>query len=268
MNHLQRQLAPISEEGWSVLEFEMSRTLRHFLAARQLVSFSGPHGWSHPAERLGRVERREDPVDGVEAAIRTVQPMVELRIPFTLPRSVLDDIDRGRPDPDLSTVIEAAHRAALGEDRIVFHGFKEAGITGVTESSPHGGLDISDDYGKYPKTVAKAVAKLRAAGVHGPYAIALGDRCHTGVIETTEYGGYPVLEHIRLILGGSVVWAPAVDGAVVVSVRGDDFELSCGQDFAIGYRAHDSSSVQLYLEESIGFQVQTPEAAVPLVYSG
>ena len=34
---------------------------------------------------------------------------------------------------------------------------------------------------------------LRAAGVGGPYAIALGARCYTGVIETTERGGYPVL---------------------------------------------------------------------------
>lgn len=55
----------------------------------------------------------------------------------------------------------------------------------------------------------------------------------------------PVLEHIRLILGGPVVWAPAVDGAVVLSVRGDDYDLSCGQDFAIGYTGHGPTSVEL-----------------------
>jgi len=37
--------------------------------------------------------------------------------------------------------------------------------------------------------------------------------------ELTEDGGYPVLEHLRLILGGPVVWAPAVDGAIVLSAR-------------------------------------------------
>ena len=45
------------------------------------------------------------------------------------------------------------------------------------------------------------------------------------MVETTERGGYPVLEHLRLITGGPVVWAPAVDGAVVVSLRGGDFEI-------------------------------------------
>src|SRR6185436_13413896 len=108
-----------------------------------------------------------------------------------------------------------------------------AQVAGMLPSSPHEPVVIGDDYNAYPGLVAAAVAKLRAAGVGGPYGIALGARCYTGVIETTEHGGYPVLEHIRLILGGPIAWAPAVDGAVVVSLRGGDFQLTCGQDFSI-----------------------------------
>jgi uncharacterized linocin/CFP29 family protein len=111
------------------------------------------------------------------------------------------------------------------------------------------------------------VATLRAAGVGGPYAVALGARCYTGVIETTEHGGYPVLEHIRLITGGPIAWAPAVDGAAVVSLRGGDYELVCGQDFSIGYRAHSDVAVELYVEESVTFVVRDERAAVGLVYS-
>ena len=134
----------------------------------------------------------------------------------------------------------------------------------MAEASPYPGIEMNDDYAEYPKLIAKAVSILREAGIDGPYAAALGPRCWTGVIETTEYGGYPVLEHLRLILGGPVVWAPAVDGAIVLSTRGDDFELTCGEDMALGYITHDSASVQLFVEESIGFRVLTPEAAVPL----
>src|SRR5208282_5524111 len=101
--------------------------------------------------------------------------------------------------------------------------------------------------------VATAVSVLQAAGIAGPYAIALGSRCYTGVVETTEHGGYPVFEHLRQILGGPVVWAPAVDGAVVVSQRGGDFEISVGEDFSIGYLSHDTTTVQLYIEESLTF---------------
>jgi uncharacterized linocin/CFP29 family protein len=96
---------------------------------------------------------------------------------------------------------------------------------------------------------------------------ALGPRCYTGVIETTEMGGYPVLEHLRLIVGGAVLWAPGVDGAVVLSTRGNDFELTVGQDASIGYSHHDEHKVHLYLEQSLTFQVLISEAAVHLVYT-
>ena len=109
--------------------------------------------------------------------------------------------------------MEAAKKAALAEDHIVFEGFKEAHILGMAEASPYPAIEIDNNYTEYPRLVARAVSTLREAGVDGPYAIALGPHCWTGVIESTEEGGYPVLEHLRMILGGPVVWAPAVDGA-------------------------------------------------------
>ena len=125
---------------------------------------------------------------------------------------------------------------------------------------------IDDDYEHYPEHVARAVAALRGADIGGPYAIALGSRCYTGVTESTERGGYPVFEHLAKILGGPVVWAPAVDGAVVLSQRGGDFELTVGQDFAVGFRDADEATVQLYIEESVAFRISTPEAAVHLAH--
>jgi uncharacterized linocin/CFP29 family protein len=268
MTHLHRELAPISENAWQQIENEATRTLRTFLTARQIVDFSGPHGWDFSAESLGRLERVQGPIDGVDAGVRVVQPLVELRHTFSMSRADIDDIDRGRADPDLSKVVEAAKRAALAEDTIVFEGFKEAHITGIAEASTYPPVEIDDNYTEYPKLVARAVSSLREAGIDGPYTAVLGPRCWTGVIETTEYGGYPVLEHLRLILGGPVVWAPAIDGAVVVSTRGGDFQLTCGEDMALGYLSHEPETVQLFLQESIGFRVLTPEAAVAFRHHG
>ena len=50
----------------------------------------------------------------------------------------------------------------------------------------------------------------------------------------------------------------------MVSLRGGDFLFECGQDLSVGYEAHDSDAVQLYLEESFSFRVATPEAAVAI----
>ncbi len=267
MNHLMRELAPVTDDAWAQIEEEATRSVKHYLAGRRLVDFVGPLGWGSSAVDVGRVDALDSgSLSGVEAAVRRMAPLVELRSPFALDLAELADADRGAADLDLDAVIAAGRAAALAEDQLVFHGYPQAGVAGIIPSSPHEKVSISDDYSAYPEHVAKAVAALRAADIAGPYAIALGARCYTGVTETTEHGGYPVLQHLAELLGGPVVWAPAVDGAVVLSQRGGDFELTVGQDFAIGYRSSDVRSVDLYLEESVTFRVLTPEAAVHLAY--
>ena len=42
MNHLLRELAPISTTGWLEIEKEAKRTLKATLAARRIVDFAGP----------------------------------------------------------------------------------------------------------------------------------------------------------------------------------------------------------------------------------
>jgi uncharacterized linocin/CFP29 family protein len=267
MNHLIRELAPITDEAWTQIDNEASRSLKHYLAARRLVDFTGPLGWDYSAVDAGRIDAIDGAaLGGIEVARRKVLPLVELRSPFTLDRAELAAADRGATDPDLDPVIEAGRAAALAEDHLVFHGYEAGGVAGMITVSPHPPVAISDDYGHYPEHVAQAVAALRNADVAGPYAIALGARCFTGVTETTEHGGYPVFEHLRQILDGPVVWAPAVDGAVVLSQRGGDFELTVGEDFSIGYRSSDATSVELYIEESLTFRINTPDASVHLAY--
>lgn len=267
MNHLLRELAPISDDAWSEIDDEARRALSHFLAARKLVDFDGPRGWRHAAVDLGRVTPvHEAPDPTVTLAQRVVLPMVEVRHEFSLARAELDRIDRGAKDPDLDVVVDAARHLAIAEDKTVFVGAPLAGIEGMAAASPHEPIALSGDFDRYTNHVARAVAVLKNAGVSGPYAIALGPRCYAGVIESTERGGYPLLRHLGLILGGPVVWAPAIDGAMVVSQRGGDFELTVGQDVAIAYRSHDADSVTLELQESIAFVAQGPEAAVALHY--
>jgi len=267
VNHLLRELAPVSDRGWEEIEAEAKQALATYLVARKLVDFTGPAGWTKSSVHTGRVEPvATAPAGGVDALIRTVQPLVELRTDFDVARAELDAIDRGTRSPDLDVVVDAAKRLAEAEDRAVFRGFSAAQIIGVAEATPHDPVSIPDDYEDYPRPVAQAVAVLRQAGVDGPYGIALGPRCYTGVIETTQRGGYPVLEHLRLILGGPVIWAPAVDGAIVVSLRGGDFELTSGQDVSIGYSGSTPEAVSLFLQESLTFRAHGPEAAIALTY--
>lgn len=269
MNDLLRELAPISDEAWGEIEREAKQALISTLGARRVVDFSGPHGWEHSSLNIGRVEPVQARLqDGVQTRRRIVQPLVELRAPFELQRAELENVARGAEDPDLDAVREAAVKLALAEDKAVFHGYPAGGIKGIAESAADAALTIPEGYEDYPAVVAEALDRLRRSGVNGPYGIVLGLRCYTGLNKTmTRGGGFPVIENIRRIVNGEIVYAPAVDGTVVLSQRGGDFELCVGQDVSIGYLGHTPTTVTLYLQESMTFRPLSPEAAVPLVYA-
>ncbi len=262
MNHLLRALAPVTDAGWAAIEDEARERLTPALAARRLVDFAGPLGWEHSAVDLGRTERVDaTPAAGVTARRRRVLPLVELRAGFSVARSELEDAERGAVDVDLAGLDAAAKDIAVAENVAVFHGWPAAGIGGIAELSPHAPIPCTEDY---PSAVARGVEALRGAGVGGPYGLALGPEDYTTVVETTEHGGYPLFDHLRKILDGPIVWAPGVEGAVVVSLRGGDFLFESGQDIAVGYEHHDAEAVRLFLEQSFSFRVATPEAAIEL----
>jgi uncharacterized linocin/CFP29 family protein len=261
MNHLQRDLAPISDAGWDVIDDEAKSRLPTYLAARKLVDFAGPHGWTHSATNLGRVTEIAGPSEGVSALQRRVLPMVELRTEFKVSRTELDDVDRGTSSPDLEELDQAIHQIALGENVTVFHGHEAAGFQGITEATSHEPV-VVEDIAKAPDAVARGVHALRQAGIGGPYGLAICPDMYTSIVESTEYGGELLLDHLRKILGGPLVWAPGIEGGVILSLRGGDFKIECGQDLSIGYLDHDADVVRLYLEESLNFRVLEPDAAV------
>ena len=56
MNHLLRQLAPLTGNEWKAIDEEAKQTLKMNLSARRLVDFSGPHGWQASSINLGRAD--------------------------------------------------------------------------------------------------------------------------------------------------------------------------------------------------------------------
>ena len=163
-------------------------------------------------------------------------PLVELRAPFAVSRAELRDADRGAEDVDFAALDAAAHDLAVAENAAVFHGWKAAGIAGIAEASPHEPIALGDDCERYPAPRRRwPSSSCCAAGIDGPYGLALGPAAHERVLEHSEHGGVPLLDHLRKILGGPLVWAPGVEGAVVVSQRGGDFLFESGEDLSVGY---------------------------------
>ena len=261
MNNLHRELAPISDEAWGQIEDEAARTFKRHLAGRRVVDVEGPAGLAFSAVGTGRVRDIDAPGDGVRARLRQVVPLVELRAPFTLSRSEIDDVARGAQDADWQPVKDAARQIAFAEDGTIFEGYPAAGIEGIRQGSSNPPVILPADVKDYPAAIAQALSQLRVAGVDGPYSVLLSASAYTEVSETSDHG-YPVIQHIKRLLTGDIIWAPAISGAMVLTTRGGDFSLQLGQDLSIGYLSHTDTEVSLYLEETLTFVMLTSEAAV------
>ena len=263
MNNLHRELAPISDSAWAQIEEEASRTLKRYLAARRVVDVEGPQGPTLSAVGTGHLTKIEEPAEGILARQRIVKPVVELRVPFELDRQQIDDVERGSNDSDWQPVKDAAKRIAFAEDRAVFEGYKPGGIEGMRRGTSNPIMTLPTDLRDYPDVIAQGLSQLRLVGVNGPYSVVLGADAYTGLSETRDHG-YPVLEHIKRLISGEIIWAPAIAGGFVLTTRGGDFDLHIGQDVSIGYSSHTDATVTLYLQETFTFLLLTSEAAVAL----
>jgi uncharacterized linocin/CFP29 family protein len=263
MNDLHRELAPLTPRAWQVIEQEARRVLSVHLAGRRLVDFEGPVGWEASSLDLGRAEAIGSPPRGVELRARAVRPMLELRVAFALARSEVEAIDRGAEAVDLGALVEASRRLAAAEDGVLFHGCSEAGVPGMLSAAEPKPVAFPTDRSAVPAAISEALDRLRGAGVAGPYALALGAEEYASLAAATEEG-FPLLRHVRDLVEGPCVWAPALRGGLLVSRRGGDFAMVCGRDAAIGYDSHDGRSIRLYLTESFGVRIPGPEACVPL----
>lgn len=267
MNNLHRELAPISASAWTQVDQEAARTLKRYLAARRVVDLQGPKGLGLAAVGTGHRRGIAPLGEGIQAALREVTPVVELRVPFKLTRKAIDDVERGSNDSDWQPLKEAAKKIAFAEDRVVFEGYPQAGIAGIRQVASNRKVALPDDIRAYPEAIAEAVSELRLAGVNGPYALLLGADPYTRITGGSD-DGYPVLTHIQKLIDKEVIWSPAITGGVVVTTRGGDFDLTIGQDLSIGYLGHSGDEVELYFEESLSYRTQTAEAAVILDPAG
>ncbi len=266
MNNLHRELAPISSAAWAQIEEEAARTLKRHLAGRRVVDVTGASGDTYSAVGTGHLAEIEAPQQGILARQRQVAPLTELRVPLRVDRAAVDDVERGAQDSDWQPVKDAARLIAFAEDRAIFEGYPAAQIPGIRATASNPAMTLPADVLSYPEAIAEALRHLREAGVNGPYSVLLSADAYTAVSETRDHG-YPVHEHIKRLISGEIVWAPAIEGAFVLTTRGGDFALHLGQDISIGYLSHDADSVQLYLQETMTFLAYTVEAAVALAAS-
>jgi uncharacterized linocin/CFP29 family protein len=264
-DHLRRNLAPIPEAAWKQIDETAARVLKTHLTARAIVDFDGPKGWDFSAVNLGEIDVLDQPGahQGLPWGLRRVLPLLELRVPFTLSMRQVDNAARGSDAIDLGKLEEAARQTATFEETAVYQGLKEGSIEGIADSSPHERLRLPENTADFPNVVAEAVRVLTLSGTDGPFAVVLGSEPWAALMQSGT-AGYPPQRIIRNLTDGDILLSPGLKGGLVASTAGGHFQLTVGQDHAVGYAGHDRDSVELFLTETFTFRVLNPSAAVAL----
>ncbi len=260
MDILRKSLAPISGKAWDEINETATDVLRPVLSARKFVDVEGPKGLDYAALPEGRLKVPANQKGDVKFGINQVMPLVESRLRFELNIWELDNIERGCEDIELDNLEEAAIKIAQFEENVIYEGLKQADIIGLKNATGFGKMVFPENSSEILSGVAKAIAQMKQASVEGPYSLVLSTDKWEKVQSFVQ--GYPLAKRLEKMLGGSIITAPCVKNAYLVSERGGDFKLILGQDLSIGYESHSNKNVQLYFTESFTFKIIDPKAVI------
>ncbi len=267
MNILKRELAPISERAWEEIDDTARDVLKNYLSARKFVDVDGPRGADFASVSLGRLDIvKNEPMNGVNFGIHTVQPLVESRAEFELDIWELDNINRGAYDIDLDALEDAAKKIAAFEEKAIYTGFEHGKIKGMKNASPYDTIEFSDDAKDIIEAVSNGITTFTKASVEGPYALIASDKLWRFI--SSQVKGYPLKRILEHLMGSKIILNPACEEAFLVSTRGGDLKLTIGQDLSIGYHSHTTEKVKLYFSESFTFQVIDPNVIINLKWKG
>ena len=263
MDILKKSLAPVTDEAWEEINSQAKKVFQNLLTARKFVDIDGPKGITFGAVSLGRLKIIE-PKDknGVNYGIHKVLPLIEVRKPFHLDIWELDNATRGAEALNLEEMESAAGEMAKFEEEAIYHGFTEASIKGLRDSSAYKKVKFPDSGKEFLNLLGQLINQFHVHAVGGPYSLIVSPDKWSFIFSQVE--GFPLIRQIEKILGGSVMENPNITDSYLVSARGGDFRLILGQDMSIGFDSADTEKVKLYFTESFTFRVLEPNAVVIL----
>ena len=251
MDVLKRELAPISLRAWDEIDKRAKEVLQNYLSGRKVVHVNGPMGLDFTSVTEGRIEIHNDEL--LNYGVYSVKPLIEPRVSFKLGRWELDNIERGAKDINLDALDEAVKKMASFEEKVIFKGLVDAGITGVEEASPHKLGAIGNTESDILSNITKGVMILERAIAEKPYVLVVSEEiwCLLNALGREV----ALVERIKNIIGGEIIVSRSIDGAILIPFDNENLELTIGEDFSIGYQEHGENYVKLFITETLTFRV-------------
>ena len=261
-DYLQREDAPFGSEIWELLDSTVAGVAASQLSVRRIVETVGPYGYGF--KQLPGSDEVVAQQDGVSIAASRAIPVVQLSASFVLPRRDLAAFKATRVNPDLGPAVKVALAMAAQDDRILLEGSKKNAVTGLTNTEGICKLPLSDwtKVGAAADNLIEAVSALDKAGFHGPYALAIAPDKYNLLFRRYPQADGTELEHIRQLVTGGIVKAPALaSGALLVASGPQYVAILVGQDLRVGFVGPTADlGYEFTLSESFALQVYAPGA--------
>ncbi len=261
MKFLNRESSPIAPAIWSQIDTEFTALLGQRLKLRGTVDFV-PVAFETDAIPTGNLASLKSE-DGLEVQMRVPLSMVEIRHEFELPKKIIEEFKRDKPDFDDTVFKKVTNVFSNAENDVILSGLKEAHIEGILADIPYKPIKA-----KNTKDLIGAVSSMLAAFasefVGGPYKLILSTATLIKLVGESE-GGVSVKKRLEALLGTDffvVCEAIGDDKILAISQRGGDFTFYSGLDVSIGYVDEKKDSFTLFMMESCSFRAMNPEAAL------
>lgn len=249
-----RDAAPFGQGIWDEIDGVARAAADEVRAGRRLLELVGPVGF---AARAGVAEDEavvEDAGDGVLVHVPGVKAMPVLHRTFSLGARNVAARETAREPLALADAAEAARQIGRVEDRLLFAGDSAVGVRGLLGQEGAIELQAGDwsDPARAADDLFSALARLDAAGRHGPFAAAVSPGRFYQLLR--PHAGSPLTPYQQLLpaLAGGIVKAPAlVDGAIVVVRSAAGPRAVVGQDLTAAYDGREGIFHRISLVESV-----------------
>ncbi|MDO5754792.1 MAG: family 1 encapsulin nanocompartment shell protein [Tissierellia bacterium] len=251
MDLLKRSIAPITEEAWNEIDDAAVDVINAKLTGRRVLKVQGPYGFEKNSVDEGRLVLFDDDSD-VQKGSYKLRNLIEARVEFELPKWELDNIERGAKDLDLDPLEEAVEKLCQFEDDLIYNGYKKAASEGMKEVAANT-LDFGKEGNEILKNISDATLLLEDAYGEKPYALVVSEELYDRL--NIVFDGKYLIDVVKELIGGKIVRTDHLEGGLLFPERDEDFELTIGQDYSIGYQADDVENVRLFITESLAFRV-------------
>lgn len=265
MKLLNREASPLSGEVWNQIDSEFTTFLSQRLKMRSVVDFTAvafetdaiPTGELSPIETEGEVSLQA----------RTPLNMMEVRYDFEIPKTVIEELKRDKPNFDDAIFKRVANTFSRVENTIILNGVPETGAAGILSDIPYETIQAKDTKGLI-EAVSKMLGTFAGEFVDGPFKLVLSTATLIKMIGESE-GGVNIKSRLEALLGADffvICEAIGDDKILAISQRGEDFSFYNGLDVSIGYTGETEEAYQLFMMESCAFRVVSPEAALIIAF--